>query len=107
MAYVSRGVSVGTIKNDLRNNLCPLSWSSRLHSRFLSARSRVLQLCMFLYTLGAALIGHRYWTLTGAEQVDSMDAFYKNLSIMGGFLLLYVTGAGKYSIDALHSVAAP
>jgi hypothetical protein len=50
---------------------------------------------------------HRYWTLTGADQVANMDGFYKNLSIMGGFLLLYVTGAGKYSIDALRSVAAP
>ena len=64
-------------------------------------------LLMFLYTLGTARIGHRYWTLTGADQVASMDGFYKNLSIMGGFLLLYVTGAGKYSIDALSSVAAP
>ena len=64
-------------------------------------------LLMFLYTLGTAFIGHRYWTLTGVDQVASMDGFYKNLSIMGGFLLLYVTGAGKYSIDALRSVAAP
>jgi putative oxidoreductase len=64
-------------------------------------------LLMFLYTLGTALIGHRYWTETGAEQVDSMDSFYKNLSIMGGFLLLYITGAGKYSIDALYGIASP
>jgi putative oxidoreductase len=64
-------------------------------------------LLMFLYTLGTALIGHRYWTLTGVDHVASMDGFYKNLSIMGGLLLLYVTGAGKYSIDALSSVAAP
>ena len=39
--------------------------------------------------------------------VDSMDGFYKNLSIMGGFLLLYITGAGKYSIDVLCGIAAP
>ena len=52
-------------------------------------------------------IGHRYWTVTGADQVDSMDSFYKNLSIMGGFLLLHITGAGQYSIDALRGVAAP
>jgi putative oxidoreductase len=36
-----------------------------------------------------------------------MDSFYKNLSIMGGFLLLYITGARKYSIDGLFSIAAP
>jgi putative oxidoreductase len=64
-------------------------------------------LLMFFYTLGTALIGHRYWTATGADRVDGMDGFYKNLSIMGGFLLLYVTGAGRYSIDALYSIAAP
>ena len=71
------------------------------------AFARPSALLLVLYTLGTALIGHRYWTLTGAGQVDSMDGFYKNLSIMGGFLLLYITGAGKYSIDGLHSVAAP
>ncbi len=71
------------------------------------AFTRPSALLMFSYTMGTALIGHRYWTLKGADQVASMDGFYKNLSIMGGFLLLYVTGAGKYSIDALRSVAAP
>jgi putative oxidoreductase len=71
------------------------------------AFTRPLALLMFSYTLGTALIGHRYWTMTGADRVDSMDSFYKNLSIMGGFLLLYVTGAGKYSIDALCGIAAP
>ena len=55
---------------------------------------------------GFQLVGHRYWTVTGADQVDSMDSFYKNLSIMGGFLPLYITGAGKYSIDVLWSIAA-
>ena len=71
------------------------------------AFARPAALLMFLYTLGTALIGHRYWTMTGADQVDNMDGFYKNLSIMGGFLLLCVTGAGKYSVDALRSIAAP
>src|ERR1700686_4282109 len=71
------------------------------------AFTRPSALLMFFYTLGTALIGHRYWTITGADKVASMDGFYKNLSIMGGFLLLYITGAGKYSIDVLCGVAAP
>ena len=69
------------------------------------AFTRPSALLMFLYTLGTALIGHRYWTTTGADYVDSMDSFYKNLSIMGGFLLLYVAGPGKYSIVRLLSIA--
>jgi putative oxidoreductase len=32
-------------------------------------------------------------------QYDNMIHFYKNISIIGGLLLLCVTGAGKYSID--------
>src|SRR5580692_1375164 len=71
------------------------------------AFTRPAILLMFFYTLGTALIGHRYWTITGADKVDSMDGFYKNLAIMGGFLLLYMTGPGKYSIDALFGIAAP
>jgi putative oxidoreductase len=71
------------------------------------AFTRLSALLLFLYTLGTALIGHRYWTVKAADRVDSMDAFYKNLSIMGGFLLLYVAGAGEYSIDALFGIAVP
>jgi putative oxidoreductase len=69
------------------------------------AFTRLSALLLGSYTLAAAFIGHRYWTKGGAERVDSMDAFYKNLSIIGGLLLLYVTGAGKYSIDALFNIA--
>ena len=71
------------------------------------AFTRPLALLMFLYTLGTALIGHRFWTVKGGERVDSMDSFFKNLSIMGGFLLLFVTGPGKYSIDVLCNLPSP
>jgi putative oxidoreductase len=64
------------------------------------AFTRPSALLLAFYTLAAALIAHRYWTMTGAAQLDNMIHFYKNVSIMGGFLLLYVTGPGKYSVDA-------
>ena len=73
----------------------------------IGAFTRPAAVLMFFYTLGTALIGHRYWTMTGTDRVDGMDSFFKNLSIMGGFLLLYITGAGKYSIDRLFSIATP
>jgi putative oxidoreductase len=71
------------------------------------AFTRPFALLMFLYTLGTALIGHRFWTARGTDRVDAMDSFFKNLSIMGGFLLLFVTGPGKYSVDAWSGIAAP
>jgi putative oxidoreductase len=71
------------------------------------AFTRLSAALMALYALGTAFIGHRYWTVKGADYVDSLDGFYKDLSIMGGFLLLCVAGAGKYSIDALLGIATP
>jgi putative oxidoreductase len=62
--------------------------------------TRPLALLLALYTLGTALIGHHFWTMEGAARYGNAINFYKNLSIIGGFLLLYVTGAGRYSIDA-------
>jgi len=69
--------------------------------------TRPAAVLMALYSLGTALIGHRYWTVKGADYVDSLDGFYKDLGIMGGFLLLFMTGAGKYSIDALLGMGSP
>jgi putative oxidoreductase len=67
----------------------------------IGAFTRPCALLLALYTLGTALIAHRYWRVTGSHKVDSMEEFYKNLSIVAGYLLLFVTGAGKYSVDAL------
>jgi putative oxidoreductase len=70
------------------------------------AFTRPSALLLVFYTLGTALIGHHYWTIPAPDKVASMDGFYKNLSIIGGLLLLYVTGPGKYSVDVLCGIAA-
>ena len=64
------------------------------------AWTRPLALLLALYTLGTGLIGHPFWTMEGAARYGNAINFYKNISIIGGFLLLYVTGAGRYSVDA-------
>jgi putative oxidoreductase len=66
----------------------------------LGAWTRPLALLLALYTLGTGLIGHPFWTMEGADRYANATNFYKNISIIGGFLLLYVTGAGSYSVDA-------
>jgi putative oxidoreductase len=72
----------------------------------IGAFTRPAAMLLALYTLGTALIAHRYWTMTGTNKIDSLESFYKNLSVIGGFLLLYITGAGKYSIDVWCAIAA-
>ena len=73
----------------------------------IGALTRPAALLMMFYTLGTSLIEHRYWSAPAGGRLDLMEAFYKNLSIMGGFLLLFVTGAGRFSLDALWGIAAP
>lgn len=62
---------------------------------------RPFALLLALYTLGAAFIGHHYWTMTGMARFESEINFYKNVSIVGGLLVLYVAGAGCYASDSL------
>ncbi|KXV09544.1 hypothetical protein CR51_10365 [Caballeronia megalochromosomata] len=61
--------------------------------------TRPLALLLALYTIGTALIGHHYWTMQGMERYANTINFYKNISIVGGLILLFITGPGKYSLD--------
>ncbi|AIR63488.1 DoxX family protein [Cedecea neteri] len=61
--------------------------------------TRPLAILFVFYTLGTALIGHHYWSMTGDAVMPNMINFYKNISIAGGFLLLAVTGPGAISVD--------
>ena len=57
-----------------------------------------LALLYVVFTFLSALEGHRFWKLAGAERQAQKINFLKNISIMGGLLLLAVTGPGKYAL---------
>ena len=68
--------------------------------------TRPLAVLLGLYTLVSAIIGHPFWTMSDpAARYGNEINFYKNISILGGFLLLYITGAGGYSVDARLGLA--
>ena len=69
--------------------------------------TRPLALILALYTLGTGIIGHHYWTMSGMARMEAEINFFKNISIIGGLFLLYLTGAGRYSIDARLGLADP
>ncbi len=71
------------------------------------AFTRPAAVLLALYTMGTSLVEHRFWTKRSADQVETIENFFKNLSIIGGFLLLAIAGGGKYSLDALLGIAAP
>ena len=43
---------------------------------------------LFLYLIPVTLVFHNFWAFTGAEQQTQLVNFLKNLSIMGGLLLV-------------------
>jgi putative oxidoreductase len=63
--------------------------------------TRYAALAILAFTIAATISSHRYWEFTGANYRAQSTQFWKNISMMGGQVLLFVTAAGRYSIDAL------
>ncbi|KVE40015.1 DoxX family protein [Burkholderia sp. TSV86] len=71
-------------------------------------RVKPLALVLAFYTIATALVAHNFWDATDpALQHDMVIHFWKNVAIAGGFLLLFVTGAGVASIDGLRRPPSP
>src|SRR5438105_1924944 len=60
-----------------------------------------LQKLMVLFVIVATGISHRYWEFADAARRLQESQFFKNLSIIGGFVLLFATGSGRFGLDAL------
>ena len=64
--------------------------------------TRYSALLMLLFMIIATFSSHRYWTFTDPAQYASQhSSFWKNLSMTGGIVLLFVTGAGRFAADRL------
>jgi len=57
---------------------------------------RTLAWIFVAFTLGTALLGHRFWTMQGEKRHENFLNFFKNISIAGGLILLAVAGPGRY-----------
>jgi putative oxidoreductase len=65
---------------------------------------RPLALLLAVYTVATAVLGHDFWNVVDpALQRDMVIHFWKNIGIAGGFLLLFVTGAGRLSVDGARA----
>jgi putative oxidoreductase len=53
-----------------------------------------------LYMIPTTFLFHNFWAVQGADRIDTLIHFEKNLAIMGGLLLLAAFGPGAYSIDS-------
>jgi putative oxidoreductase len=67
----------------------------------LGLATRYVVIVMIVFMLVATFSSHRYWEFTDAAVRRAQDSsFYKNLSMLGGFLFLFVAGSGRLSVDA-------
>jgi putative oxidoreductase len=62
--------------------------------------TRLTAWVVFLYLIPTTFIFHNFWAEQGAERINNMIHFQKNLAIMGGLLVLAAFGAGSLSIDS-------
>ena len=60
--------------------------------------TRPSAIALAAFTLIAGLLFHDFWNYTGQEGQMQMQAFMKNIAIIGGFLVLYAHGPGRYAI---------
>ena len=65
----------------------------------LGIATRYASLFAFVYLIITIALAHRYWEYPAAQMTAQYNNFCKNLAIMGGALALYLTGAGRFSLD--------
>jgi putative oxidoreductase len=63
--------------------------------------TRYASLFILLFIIIATFSTHRYWESEPAQVVNQSSHFWKNVSMMGGTVLLFITGAGRYALDAM------
>jgi putative oxidoreductase len=62
--------------------------------------TRCAALVIIVFIIVATLIGHRYWEIADAAARRMQQShFAKNITIIGGLVLLVVTAGGRFSVD--------
>ncbi len=56
-----------------------------------------------VFIILTVFFAHNFWDMQGPARGANQAHFYKNLAIMGGYLLLAMMGAGRYSVDGRSS----
>jgi putative oxidoreductase len=62
-------------------------------------KTRSAAVAVFLFTAAATLLFHRFWDAAPGDAMVQQLMFMKNVSVMGGLLVLFAHGAGRYALD--------
>jgi putative oxidoreductase len=63
-------------------------------------KARWAALALFLWLIPVTFLFHQFWGgIPAAEVQNQTNHFFKNVSIMGGMLMVFALGPGGYSVD--------
>jgi putative oxidoreductase len=63
-------------------------------------QTRLASIVLTVFVLLTMFLAHDFWNMAGPPRAANQANFYKNLAIIGGFVLLFVQGPGPLSLDA-------
>jgi putative oxidoreductase len=67
-------------------------------------KARVGAALLLIFTISGTYFFHHFWTYADPAQMqEHLKSFMKNLSIIGGLLLIAANGPGAFSLDSQRS----
>jgi putative oxidoreductase len=51
-------------------------------------QTQIVAIVLALFTLGSALVAHRFWAVEGPQFGGQLNNFLKNVAMVGGFMVL-------------------
>ena len=62
-------------------------------------KARWAAVALTAFTVLASLSFHNFWSMKPDEVMVNMVLFYKNVSVIGGLLMVVAFGPGRISVD--------
>lgn len=63
--------------------------------------TRYTVLVLLFFMIVASFSSHAFWSVPDAQRGNQGAHFWKNITIFGGLVILFVTGPGRISLDRL------
>ena len=77
-------------------------------SIILGYKTRIGAALIIIFLVPVTLVFHHFWTVAdpGAREMGMID-FMKNMSMLGGAIIILIHGAGAYSLDSRAKTHSP
>ena len=63
-------------------------------------KARWAALGLALWLIPVTLLFHKFWGIPADQVMNQTNHFFKNVAILGGMLMVFAFGPGRYSLDA-------